>query len=81
MVYQLSTFVKYPTTIYPGWIKGILTFIIPFAFSGYFPSAYFLGKGSFVSGILLTILVAIGSILVAYRIWLIGMSRYESTGS
>ena len=28
MVYQLSTFVKYPITIYPAWIKGILTFII-----------------------------------------------------
>lgn len=81
MVYQLSTFVKYPTTIYPGWIKGILTFIIPFAFTGYFPSAYFLGKGSFVSGVLLTIVVAIVSMFVAYRIWLIGMRRYESTGS
>lgn len=81
MVYQLSTFVKYPITIYPAWIKGILTFIIPFAFTGYFPSAYFLGRGSFVSGILMTCIVGIVSLFVAYRIWLVGMSRYESTGS
>ena len=32
---------------------GIITFIIPFAFTGYFPSAYFLGRESFFSGILL----------------------------
>lgn len=81
MAYQLSTFVKYPITIYPGWIRGILTFIIPFAFTGYFPAAYILGKGSFVTGVLLTFLVSALSIVVAYRIWLWGMSRYESTGS
>ena len=44
MAYQLSTFVKYPITIYPAWIRGVLTFIIPFAFTGYFPVAYILGK-------------------------------------
>ena len=44
MAYQLSTFVKYPITIYPAWIRGVLTFIIPFAFTGYFPAAYILGK-------------------------------------
>ena len=81
MVYQLSTFVKYPITIYPAWVKGIITFIVPFAFTGYFPSAYFLGKESFFYGILLTCIVAIVSLIIAYRIWLIGMARYESSGS
>lgn len=81
MVYQLSGFVKYPITIYPAWIRGILTFIIPFAFTGYFPSAYLLGKGSFASGVLMTCFIGIISLLVAYRIWLIGISRYESSGS
>lgn len=81
MVYQLSTFVKYPVTIYPTWIRGILTFIIPFAFTGYFPAAYILGKGNFLSGVVMTFIVAVVSFLLAYRIWLWGMSRYESTGS
>lgn len=81
MVYQLSTFVKYPITIYPAWIKGILTFIIPFAFTGYFPSAYFLGRESFITGIFLTCIVGVVSLFVAYRMWLIGMKRYESSGS
>ena len=71
----------YINSNYPNWIKGILTFIIPFAFTGYFPSAYFLGRESFLSGILLTCIVGAISLIVAYRIWLIGMNKYESSGS
>ena len=81
MTYQLSTFVKYPITIYPTWIGGILTFIIPFAFTGYYPAAYILGKGSFSTGIVMTFLASVISIFIAYRVWLIGMKQYESTGS
>lgn len=81
MAYQLSTFVKYPITIYPAWIRGVLTFIIPFAFTGYFPEAYILGKGSFLLGVVLTFVVSFISIFIAYRIWLIGIKRYESSGS
>ena len=81
MIYQISTFVKYPITIYPNWIRGVLTFIIPFAFTGYFPSAYFLGRESYFNGILLTCIVGVISLFIAYRIWLIGMKKYESSGS
>lgn len=81
MVYQLSTFVKYPIDIYPNWIKTILTFVIPFAFTGYYPGAYLLGRGSLFQGVIMTFMISIISIFIAYRIWLIGISRYESTGS
>lgn len=81
MVYQLSTFVKYPINIYPNWIKTILTFVIPFAFTGYYPGAYLLGRGSLFQGVIMTFMISIISIFIAYRIWLIGISRYESTGS
>ena len=81
MAYQLSAFVKYPITIYPRWISSILTFIIPFAFTGYYPAAYILGKGSFLTGVVMTFVVSVVSIVIAYRIWLLGMKQYESTGS
>lgn len=81
MTYQLSSFAKYPMGIYPKAISGILTFIIPFAFTGYFPGAYFLGKVSFFYGIILTLLISVISIFIAYCIWLKGMKRYESSGS
>lgn len=81
MTYQLSDFAKYPMGIYPKAIRGVLTFIIPFAFTGYYPGAYLLGKGSIITGVLLTAVVAVVSITVAYCIWLKGMSLYESSGS
>lgn len=81
MTYQLSDFAKYPMGIYPKAIRGMLTFIIPFAFTGYYPGAYLLGKGSIITGVLLTAVVAVVSITVAYCIWLKGMSLYESSGS
>lgn len=81
VVYQLSDFAKYPMGIYPKGIKIILTGIIPFAFTGYFPGSYFLGKENVFMGIILTCLVSIIALFVAYRIWLIGISKYESSGS
>lgn len=81
MVYQLSSFAKYPVTIYPNAIKNILTYIIPFAFTGFYPGAYFLGKGNFQTGVILTFVVSIVSIIVAYLIWLKGISVYESCGN
>ncbi|GAA0085520.1 ABC transporter permease [Clostridium sp. CTA-7] len=81
MTYQISTFAKYPISIYPAAIKFILTFLIPFAFTGYYPGAYFIGKGNMISGVLLPFLVSLISIIVSYKIWLKGISVYESAGS
>ncbi|MGL5541029.1 MAG: ABC transporter permease [Erysipelotrichaceae bacterium] len=81
MTYQLSNFVKYPITIYPDAMKFILTFLIPFAFTGYFPAAYFLGKGSFFYGVVLTGILAVVFLFLAYQVWLKGMKAYESAGS
>jgi len=81
MVYQLSDFAKYPMAIYPKAIRLVLIGVIPFAFTGYFPGAYFLGKGSLFTGVILTCIISIIAMIVAYRIWLIGISKYESSGS
>ncbi len=81
MTYQISSFAKYPVGIYPKVIKFILVGIIPFAFTGYYPAAYFLGKESFTMGILITIAVSLISITAAYKIWTLGIKSYESAGS
>lgn len=81
MTYQMSTFTKYPMTIYPKAIRGLLSFVIPFAFTGYYPGAYFLGKVTLFQGIGMTVLISIFSILIAYQVWLKGLTKYESSGS
>lgn len=81
MTYQLSGFTKYPINIYPKAIRLFLTFMIPFAFTGYFPGAYFLGRENIWTGIVLTCVVSITGIFISYFVWLQGMKRYESSGS
>ena len=81
MAYQISNFAKYPMSIYSNAIKGVLTFIIPFAFTGYYPGAYFLGKESIFNGVILTFLVAVIGTFIAYIVWLAGIKNYESSGS
>jgi ABC-2 type transport system permease protein len=81
MTYQLSVFVKYPMGIYPQWLKFIVMWMIPFAFTGYYPAAFLLGKESWQLGGLMVIVVAIVSITLAYQIWLTGMKRYQSVGN
>ncbi|WP_160683442.1 ABC-2 family transporter protein [Clostridium sp. C2-6-12] len=81
MAYQISNFAKYPMSIYSNAIKGVLTFIIPFAFTGYYPGAYFLGKESIFNGVILTFLVAVIGSIIAYFVWLTGIKNYESSGS
>lgn len=81
MVYQVSGFAKYPMGLYPKLIRGILTFLIPFAFTGYYPGAYLLGKESFLMGVVLTVVVGFVAINIAYFIWKRGMKVYESSGN
>lgn len=38
-------------------------------------------RADFLLGVVLTFVVSFISILIAYRIWLIGIKRYESSGS
>lgn len=81
MTYQISSFAKYPVGIYPGIVKAVLIGIIPFAFTGYYPAAYFLGRESFGIGIMMTIVVSLIAICIAYKIWTVGIKSYESAGS
>lgn len=76
-----KTAAQYPMSIYPGWLRGILTGVIPIAFANYLPALYIL-KGETGP------LVLVGSWAVALALtglgllfWRAGISRYHSTGS
>jgi len=82
-MYNLSSFGKYPTSVYPKLLRYVSTYLIPFAFTAYYPTAYILNKdgvtaSSAVSGLLFALLF-IGAI--AAFLWNYGIRRYESAGS
>ena len=81
MLYAVNGFSKYPVTIYNKAIRTIITYVIPFAFTAYYPASYFLTgeNGLFCVGGT----VIAGSVLfaVALFVWNRGLKAYESAGS
>ena len=80
-VYNVIRFARYPLTIYGRWVQAFLTFVLPFAWVAYMPATWFVGGPEIRRWALLTPLVALLVLAVAYAIWRAGLSRYASTGS
>lgn len=79
--YMGNEFAKYPTTIYSSFIKTVITYIVPFAFTGYYPAMYFLTGENLLFNIGITIAVSIVFMTIAILIWNKGIKAYESAGS
>ena len=82
--YELRNLTHYPLTIYPAWIKYLLTWIFPWAFINYYPSLLLLGKKvsrwEFLLGVaspVVGVLVFLFSLFVFHR----GLKRYCSAGN
>lgn len=81
MVYQTADFSKYPITIYNNVIKTIITYIIPFAFTAFYPASYFLRGENGLFSVLGTILISSALFCIALFVWSKGIKAYESAGS
>lgn len=79
--YMVNDFAKYPTTIYNGFVKTVITYIIPFAFTAFYPASYFLTGENPLFNIGLTILMSCILMTIAVIVWNKGVSAYESAGS
>lgn len=77
---QVHEFAQYPITIYNKYIKGLLTWILPYAFTSFYPANYFIDKGYYYLSFL-TPLVAVIMWIIAVRVWSFGVKSYTSTGS
>jgi ABC-2 type transport system permease protein len=77
--------ITYPMTIYPGWLRKIFTYAIPFIFINYYPALYFLDKpdplGFPPFAPFIAPLVAALLFFIAMRLWRFGLNHYQSTGS
>jgi ABC-2 type transport system permease protein len=86
IVLQLEQeFTRYPLSIYNRGVRLLLAFVIPFGFMNYFPASYFLHKADNGLGLpivigVLTPLIGIAFLLVAYTCWRFGLQRYQGVG-
>jgi ABC-2 type transport system permease protein len=79
MVHSVGELARYPITIYPGWLRFILLFVIPAGFIGYVPALIIRGEHIIlytVAVLVMTVLFFLLARFVFYR----GVRRYESIG-
>lgn len=81
MVYNLSNYGRYPMTVYRGAVRFMLTWILPFAFVGFFPSTILMKRYEYLGYALLTPLAGIVFFAFGQVVWNMGVKRYRGTGS
>jgi ABC-2 type transport system permease protein len=71
---------RYPATVYPAWLRVIVTFIIPIAVATTIPLQALRGELSVIQ--VLTFLgVSVLSFLIATRVWKTGLKQYSGASS
>jgi ABC-2 type transport system permease protein len=81
LIYNIQNYGRYPVSIYNGIIRFVLTWILPFAFVGFYPAAYFLDKSNFMTMALMTPVVGIVFMTIGMGLWGVGIRRYRGAGS
>lgn len=81
MLYMTNDFSKYPVTIYNKAVQTVITYVIPFAFTAYFPASYFLTGEDPLFCIGGTVIAGTVLFALAVLVWNRGLRAYESAGS
>ena len=80
LVFGNYVFAQYPLSIYPRMIRFLLTWVVPYGFASFYPASFLLGH-DLGPVVWLSPLVAGALLVLGYRLWLVGLNRYEGTGS
>lgn len=81
MMYNIGNYGRYPVDIYNNVIRFVLTWVLPFAFVGVYPSAYFLKREEWYGYAFLTPLIGIVFFTLAVVVWNVGVKRYRGAGN
>ncbi len=71
---------RYPVTIYPVWLRLIVTFLIPIAAATTIPLQALRGELTALQ-ILLFLVISVASFLLASRVWKVGVRKYSGASS
>ncbi|CCH35011.1 ABC-2 family transporter protein [Actinosynnema sp. NPDC047251] len=85
VTYGSNAFTSYPTTVYSGWLRRIMAFVIPGAFVAYYPALALLDRPDPLGGPALlgwvSPLVALAAAGAAGLVWRFAVRHYRGTGS
>ncbi|MCB2147745.1 MAG: ABC-2 family transporter protein [Deltaproteobacteria bacterium] len=71
---------RFPVSVYPSWMRGVLTFVVPIAFITTFPAAALLGRAK-VPLLWVALLLAAGLFCGCVCFWRYAVKRYSSASS
>jgi ABC-2 type transport system permease protein len=71
---------KWPVTIYPGWMRVVLTFVVPVAFAVTVPAGALVGRatGTWLLG---TVLLSVVLMIVSRLFWRVGVRSYSGASA
>ena len=78
---RFRDFTVFPLDIYVVSLRILLTWLIPFAFTSFYPATYFLGRTDYTFFIMALPIVTALFFGLACLVWRVAINRYESTGS
>jgi len=81
MIWNIQNYGRYPVNIYNKVIRFVLTWVLPFAFVGVYPSSYFLQREEYTLYLYLTPLMGIVFFTIGIIVWNIGVRNYRGAGS
>ncbi|MFM1655292.1 ABC transporter permease [Brevibacillus sp. B_LB10_24] len=81
MIFNIQNYGRYPVDVYNKAIRITLTWILPFAFVGTYPAAYFLRKEMWYTYTMLTPVVGIVFFAIGLSVWNWGVKKYQGAGS
>jgi ABC-2 type transport system permease protein len=81
IVFNVSNYGRYPVNIYNRIVQFVLTWILPFAFVGFYPASYLLDRGDWRFYAYLTPLVGLVYFAIAVMLWNRGIRHYRGAGN
>lgn len=70
--YMFNDFAKYPISIYNWLLRWLISFIVPFAFTVYYPASYFLQDKNGLFNISGLILISFVFFFISFKLWDMG---------
>jgi len=81
LIYQGAVFNRYPLDIFPTALQRLLTYVVPFAFTAFYPATWYLGRPEWWPFVVAQPLVGALSLWLGVRLWKQGLGSYRSPGS
>ncbi|PTX60711.1 ABC-2 type transport system permease protein [Melghirimyces profundicolus] len=81
IMYNVGNYGRYPINVYNRVIQLVLTWVIPFAFVGFYPASFLLDKERWMTFALLTPLVGAVWLMLGVAVWNRGIRNYRGAGN